>query len=326
MTQYYKLVAINERDQRWMFNEFLNGRLHFGWGWPGSNLNVIKNKSRNEMSKSERIIWRYTQFLVNRLQTGDILIVQFGQPLRQFLIAEVTDGYDYETDEKEDFNHFIHCRPITTEFISIESKYISKSMRHALTKRGHYYQIYPQEAIQNINNLIIEKIWIQDDFNEKLTDEIALSETKSAIIKTTIEMISKKWPAKNFEYFIADLINSTPGMEAVVRDSGKGWDLLIRITDPLSNEILLEDIPLQCKNYAGKVSDRRPIADLRKCIYNSKKNVAYLFIMGELGEDYLKQIAELEEELSEEIGREVKLIVVQQERIAEMYLNSLKLS
>lgn len=48
--------------------------------------------------------------------------------------------------------------------------------------------------------------------------------------------------------------------------------------------------------------------------------------MGELDEDYLKQIEELERELSDDIGREVMLIVVQQERIAEMYLNSLKLS
>ncbi|WP_100399156.1 restriction endonuclease [Bacillus sp. FJAT-44742] len=325
MTRFYKLVAINNRDQEWMYKEFLDGRLHFGWSPPGSYLNILKNKSKNQMSNQEKVTWRYTQFLVNRIKKGDVLLIQFEQPLRKLLIAEVTDGYDYATEEKEDFNHIIHCKPITKDFISIESKYVTKSLRHAITKRGQYYQIYPKEAIKNIEELIEEHLWEKNDYKEKLTNEIAISDTKTAIIETTIDMISKKWPGKAFEYFVEDLIKSIPGMAAAVRDSGKGWDLLIQTTDPLSNEILLEGIPVQCKNYRGIVTDKRPIRDLEKCIINSNKSLAYLFIMGQLEKDYLNAINELQEELTEKLQREVKLAVVQQERIAEMYLNSLKL-
>ena len=159
------------------------------------------------MTNNEKVVWRYTQFLVNRIQSGDFLILQFDQPLRKFLIAKVTEGYDYEENELEDFNHIIHCKPITTDFVSIDSHYISKSMRHALTKRGQYYEIYPEETIKEINKLVKERIWEKEDFDtRKRTIADEMIESKEALKQKAIQVISTKWPSTEFEYLIEDII------------------------------------------------------------------------------------------------------------------------
>jgi hypothetical protein len=53
-------------------------------------------------------------------------------------------------------------------------------------------------------------------------------------------------------------------------DRGKGWDLLIRILNPITGTPLLENVPVQCKNYSGEVSDFNAIDDLERSILHSK--------------------------------------------------------
>lgn len=103
------------------------------------------------------------------------------------------------------------------------------------------------------------------------------------------------------------------------RDSGKGWDLLVRIINPLTQTILLDDVPVQCKNYAGDVTSLAPIDDLERCIRNSNSQVAYLFILGRLSEEFVEALQLRQETLRKELGRPVSLEVVTEDRIAEIY-------
>lgn len=90
--------------------------------------------------------------------------------------------------------------------------------------------------------------------------------------------------------------------------------------NPLTGEILQDGIPVQCKNYTGEVEDDRPIEDLVRCINNSGSEIAILFILGDLTDEYRRRLDLRGEELQRDIGRLVKFEVVDQDRIAEMYL------
>lgn len=323
MIQYFKIVAYREKKVDWMFNEYLEGRVHFGWSGPGSDLRILQKKRNDKilMTSDESITWRRTQFLINRIKKGNRLVIQFEQPLRKFLIAEVTGGYNYTDPEEDDFNHFLECTPLTPDYIDIYSKIISDSLIHDITKRGHYYEIYPDESIKELNELIEHKKWTIEEYTEKRTDESELEKTNEAIIKEVITKISKKWPAKKFEAFIAHVIGKLQGIQVNERaDVGLGWDMLIRIYDPITNEILFDDIPVQCKNKTGNVSESEPIDDLARCIKNSGKNLAYLFILGDLSEDYIKKFDTKQEELTKELGKEISFIIVKQDQIAELYM------
>ena len=158
MHRYFKLVCTREDKTDWMLNEYKAGKVRFGWSWPGSNLRIIAVKSFEEMNEDERITWRFTQFLINRIKTGDRLVLQFERPLRNFLVAEVTGEYQYAENEEDDFNHIMPAKPLTPEYIDIESGLVSLSLRHDLTKRGHYYEIYPEDSVRELEALIENKI------------------------------------------------------------------------------------------------------------------------------------------------------------------------
>jgi hypothetical protein len=72
-----------------------------------------------------------------------------------------------------------------------------------------------------------------------------MAKMNNAIIDSTIEMIQNKWKSKNFEYFISDLLTKLEGVEVKSNiDSGKGWDLTISLRDPLTGDLLLDNISL----------------------------------------------------------------------------------
>jgi len=322
MGRYYKLVCLRENTD-WLLKEYKSGRIRFGWSWPGSDLREIIKKSFEEMSDDEKITWRYTQFLINRVKPGDRIILQFERPLRKFLIAEIIGQYQYAKIEEDDFNHILPCQPITPEYIDIESSIISRSLRHDLSKRGHYYEIYPEDSINELDALISEEKWNSPEYTEKWTEQIELTRTRDNLIENTIQTISKKWKAKDFEIFCSKLLENIEGIEVKIwSDSGKGWDLLIRIFDPISYEILYDDVPVQCKNYEGLVETDKPIEDLERCVKNSDSKLFYLLIIGDLTDNYLKKIYEKQEFLMKEYNREITFKVIGQDRMAELYISA----
>jgi hypothetical protein len=100
-------------------------------------------------------------------------------------------------------------------------------------------------------------------------------------------------------------------------------DLLIKVIDPLTGNILHEDVPVQCKNYSGVVSDFKAIEDLGRCIENTKKDIAYLFILGELSQDFHLELKRKQEQLCQKLGtNRIKLEIVDQTQIAHLYQKS----
>jgi|SaaInl4_135m_RNA_FD_contig_81_698953_length_2487_multi_3_in_0_out_0_3 hypothetical protein len=325
--RFFKLVCLNNDQEEWMLERFHSGYVHFGWSWANSDLRLLEEKINTgkyqTLDEWQRLSWSKTRFLKYRLRMGDRLIIQLKRPLREFLLAEITDGYDFLEEPRNDFNHLLHVKPLTDRPVPVTAEYISKSLRHNLSKRGHYYEIYPTESIEELNELIREEKWLQEtDVERSQTHE--LTDVKTRLIKETIQRISRQWPAQYFEVFTQDLIAAIPGVGVKSPgDRGLGWDLTISMEDPVSGEVVADDVPVQCKNYQGEVLDIRAVSDLKRCFQNSTSNIAYLFIIGTLSKDFMSELGQLEAQISQENQRDIKICVVDQERIAELFLQHL---
>ena len=323
---YFKLVAL-AGDPNWTLDEFKAGRARYGWSWfPGADLRILEN--RTTRTAEEAIVWRYCQSLVRRIEVGNRIVMQFEQPMRRFVIGEVKEpGYEFANDGYRnpdgslDFRHVLHVRPLTPTLIPLDCVEVTAALRHDLTKPGNLYEIYPERSIRALQNLATRAANDELNLSERRSETHTLEETNEAIHRCTIKEISDQWPGKGFEKFVAHLCKNLPYVEVKERrDTRQGWDLLVSVRNPLTGEILQDGIPIQCKNYTGEVEDDRPIEDLVRCIRNSGSEVAILFILGDLTDEYRRRLDLRREELQRDIGRPVKFEVVDQDRIAEMYL------
>jgi hypothetical protein len=325
MNRYFKLVCFHD-DPNHYIQEFLNGRARFGWSGPGSDLRVIGLKAKSEMSEEERITWRYTKFLYERIAPGNRLVIQIEQPLRRILIGEVVPpGYDFSPGDLPDYNHVLHVKPFTRSPIPINSKAVKAALKHDLSKRGQYYEIYPEDSISELDGIVERLASESIDLTSIRTDDDTLDETLQDIKRRIVREISRNWPAKDFERFCEFLCSQVDFIEIKKReDIGKGWDLLLRIINPLTRTTLFDDVPVQCKNYSGIVDLHQPIDDLERCIRNSKGEIAYLFILGDLSHDFRHELERRQESLGKELGHRVSFEVVDQDRIAELYATFLE--
>ena len=319
--RYFKFVALSDHD--WIVNEFLAGRARFGWSWPGSDLRRLEQKET--LTEDERITWRYTQFLIRRLNTGDRLVCQFQQPMREFWIGEVTAaGYEFDGNPRDDFNHIIHVEPLTPQAVSVKASFVPAALRHDLTKRGHYYEIYPEESIACLDRLVATKPWLSAAVDRDRTEADEFDDARARMIRETIRRIQEQWKATAFEVFCDHLCRGIDWIEVHSRqDTKQGWDLLIRILDPITGELLIDEVPVQCKNYDGEVDDDRPIEDLQRAIKNSGASLAYLFIMGTITDSFRTKLERAQDSMSVELDRPITLRLLDQETIAELYLRTL---
>ena len=147
MPRYFKLVCLS--DPAWLVGEFRNGRARFGWSPPGTDLREIRKKEWGTWSEEQRVAWTYTKFLLERVRPGDRIVVQLEQPLERFLIGEVIEpGYEFSPGTLDDFNHVLNVRPLTTDPLPVNSKDVSGALKHDLSKRGQYYEIYPERSLE----------------------------------------------------------------------------------------------------------------------------------------------------------------------------------
>ena len=261
-----------------------------------ADLRILERKTT--LTAEEAIVWRYCQFLVRHIEVGDRIVMQFEQPMRQFVIGEVIEpGYDFADDGYRrddgslDFRHVLHVRPLTPTPIPLDCAEVTPALRNDLTKRGNYYEIYPKRSIRALQNLATRAGKGELDLSKKRSDALTLEETEKEIRCRTIRSISEQWPGKEFEKFVAHLCKNLPYVEVKEkRDTRKGWDLLVSVRNPLTGEILQDGIPIQCKNHTGRVEDDRPIEDLVRCIKNSRSEVAILFILGDLTDEYRRRL------------------------------------
>lgn len=333
MSRWFKLCCFNEDREEWMKQELLEGRLHFGWSPPGSDLRRLDDMSwgecdklilgNDEWSATGSEIYRTGQFLLNRIASTDRIAVQLTQPLREFYLFEVVEGYDYPTLEQSDFNHILKGRPLAPGAITYFSKYVTNELRHALSKRGKYYQIYPEGALKELDEILESKLWTRNDIKDETSQSIEMMKLQDAVIDRTVTLIQQKWQSKYFEQFVADVLRNLPGIELKAEgDSGYGWDLTITIRDVLTGEVLLDDIPIQCKNYEGLVSTTKPFEDLERAIKNSPEHVrtAYLVIIGDLTEKFYHSLEAFETKVRSELQREIEFRVIDQRQLARLYL------
>jgi len=331
--RYFKLVVCpfgpSETPGDWVEKvrrQILDGKAHFGWSWipmdpehGTANLWELQKKLQRgeQLEGGERVVWNRCQFLIKRIEIGDRLIIQTERPLRQFLIVEVTGPYGFLGTER-DFNHYLECRAITEEYVNIDL--VPQYVRHALTRRGRYYQIYGEATIEYLDSMIELKSWRGEEAHPR-THAHEKEETNEEIIAKVIKIIHKRWPAEGFETFMKELIGKMPGVEVVdSKASHKGWDFLIGIQDPCSGEFLHDRVPVQCKNYTDEVINDRPIEDLKRCVTNSDSSIVYLFILGDVTDEFKEKLADAAERAGDNAGRDVQFRIMDQHEIARLYM------
>jgi hypothetical protein len=328
---WFKLLAINEGKEDWMLEELKKGNLRYGWSPRGSNLRVLDTHNWEELDKiilkapdweaTGSVIYRRGAFLINRITSGDKIVVQFFYSSDEYYLFEVTDGYVYSNPEYDEFNHILKGKLINEKPLLKYSQILSNILRHDLSKRGRYYQIYSTDSCQELERIIKNEAWnatVDKKFMETEYDRM-----NEDIITNTIDRIHIRWPSKQFECFIINLLKKIDGIEIKTdRDSYQGWDLTISIRDKLTGELLYDDVPVQCKNYGGDVNSEKPIEDLERCVKNSNKSVSifYLFIIGNLTEFFYKKLNESEIRMKNEYKRDISYKVVDQIQIARLYL------
>lgn len=319
--RYFKVVATHRGKEEWMLKEFNNGRLRFGWGWKDCDLREIAKIPRGDRSSNQKKAWRYSQFLLNRIKIGDRLVIQHKQPLRKFLLAEVTGDYFFDSNPGEDFNHILSIKPHYKDYIDLNSKIIPGYLKKALTKRGQYYEIYPTDAINKLNEIIEGRSWKSEDYDDhrKFNDE--LDDSASEVLETVKKTISKHWKAKDFEKFNENLLQLIPGVDVkFAGDRGEGYDLLIQATDPLTLEVLSDQIPVQCKAYKGKVNKIEAVNDIERAIRNTDSKLGYIAILGDLTDYFRDYVIETEERLSNELNEDVKIKILDHDNLARLAL------
>lgn len=334
--RYFKLVVCpfgpGETPKDWVEKvrrQILDGKAHYGWSWipmdpphGTADLRVLLKKLQRgeQLEGKEKVVWNRCQFLIKRIEIGDRLIIQTERPLRRFLIVEVTGPYGFLGTES-DFNHYLECKAITEEYVNIDL--VSQYVRHDLrNKRGHYYRIDRKATIEYLDSMIERKSWRGEEAHPR-THAHEKEETKDESIAGVIKIIQRRWPAKDFETFMKELIGKMPCVELVddSKDNHKGWDFLIRIPDPLcSGELLHDRVPVQCKNYTDEVNCDKPIDDLMRCVQNSDSTIFYLCILGDVTEEFKEKLADAAERAGDNAGRDVQFRIVDQHEIAIQYM------
>ena len=320
---YFKLNAFREDTPDWIHQQVLKGKAHFGWSGLGMDLRTLQKKleEKKPLNEVEKKCWRMTQFLIYRIKTGDRLIIQTERPLRRFLLAEVIGPYGFLGSEN-DFNHYLECKAITEDYIPIASAIIPAWVRHGLSKRGQYYRIKPEATIRHFDSLIGQELWKSSEAQKTRDVPLEKEHMERDVIKKIIESISTRWPGPQLETFAKELFEKIPEVEVVAGsgDVGKGWDFLINIRDPLSDEFLHERVPVQCKNYRGAVATNLPIDDLKRSVRNSESTIAYLVILGNLTDEFNQNLDDAEDALKSDLGRDVKFRTIDQDEIAKLYM------
>ncbi len=317
--RYFKFNAYRED---WIHRQVLNGKAHFGWSGTGMDLSELK--TRDQLDDDEKKCWRMASFLINRIKIGDRLIIQTERPLCRVLIAEVTGPYGFLGSE-DDFNHYLECRAITKNYIASDAEFIPAWVRRDLSKRGQYYQIYDPKTVRHFDSLIEQRLWESPAANRKRTPDLEKERMESEVIEKTIDIISTRWQGKAFETFAKELFKKIPGVEVVPDsgDSGKGWDFLINILNPLSDEYLHENVPVQCKNYRDDVETAQPMNDLRRSFRNSESTIAYLFILGNLTDEFNQKLEDTGVALKSDLGRDIKFSTLDQDAIAKLSMKDM---
>lgn len=327
-SRYFKLISTFEGMEDWVAAEFFAGRARYGWSPPGADLRGYLSgvKPWEDWPEDIRWAWSPSQFLIRRLQVGDRIVMQTRQPLREFLIGEVVSpGYDFDGTQN-DFNHILHVRPLVSKPVSVNSSLVPEFLKHDLSKRGRYYEIYPERSIVALDELVARAATAPLALTTPRSERDAFDRAREDSRSQLAKVISGTWPAEQFEDFCQDLLKRLPYVEVKTwSDTGQGWDMKVQFVNPITGAVLIDEVPVQCKNYVGQVLTQRPIDDLERCVRNSGATRAMLLIMGDLTEEYLQQIAERAAKLTEELRREIVFEVVDQDRIAEMYAATLGL-
>lgn len=285
-----------------------NGIVRFGWSYdPSLNLEILKNKSWEEMNEKEVESYKKSQFLLD-IKEGD-WVVQINLPeWGECIAGEVVGKYAFGEPCEGCGGDFRHEIPVDKNSIVVFNRndfHILPVISRRLKLQGSHWKIYQEnEFFQSIANL-------KNSFQSKLTDretkelyylKEGLSDTLSGIVKK----IHDNHPGKALEHFCAEIFRKIPDVEVIENGSGGGSDygadLIVkyRTKIPGLNTERDETMVVQIKSYEGEHWDTNAVKQLENAIFKFKADSGLIITTGNKTETLEKAF----EELGEKLGRD----------------------
>lgn len=323
MPNYYKLVCAGENKSEWLFSEYLAGRVRFGYGWPECDLRILAQQDAETLTDNQLLAWHYAQFLINKLIYGDCLILQFEEPLNKIVIARVTEGYDYDENEKEDFNQIVRCVPLCDKYIYLSCSAVSFSLYRCLSKKGEYFQIFAADAISEINSLIRGNGLKNDYSPQEQRTPVGYSGAARRMSQNENKYAPQKQASLQFQNMVCALIENCDNFEVMKPDAGpQGCDLLMHIIDPLSREILHAEVPVLCKTNITDDVIPAILDELETCVRCFNSGIVYLFVSNELSANMQRYIKLRRIRLSRDSRNDIHFIIIGKTQIAQLAAKS----
>ena len=205
----------------WAFNEpgnvdfvsksVVEGTSRFGWSYfDTADLNVLKDKSWEEMNEDEQICWKQSWFMLD-IQKDDWIVHINVPEWGKCTTAKVISGYSFENEGNEvgDFRHMIEIDKESVIIFDRNDDNILPIVSRKLKLRGRYWRIYCEaEFFLSIKNLETAEVNL-----EGLTRGVYyLKKELSEPLKNITNLIHKNHPGKELEKFIAEILRRMPNV------------------------------------------------------------------------------------------------------------------
>ncbi len=263
-----------------------SGVSRFGWSWfEEADLNTLKHKKWEEMSKDEQEVWSKSAFLLDVAEDDWIVHINIPE-WGKCTAAKVIKPYYFEKKAiKEDFRHCVGVNLESVTEFDRNDQNVHPLLSRKLKLRGRFWRIYcEKEFFQSLKNLKENAIDIGSESKGTFFLKTELSEP----LKQITELIHKNHDGKNLEKFMADVFREVPFVENVI-ENGFGWgtdygaDLIVEYRSglPINGLEKIEKIVVQIKSYEGEHWETHAVEQIEEAINQYEANAGMLITTAE---------------------------------------------
>ena len=329
----YEISELSE-IRKFLVNSLYNGVVKFGWSYLDSNnetsdLNILKNKDWEAMTKDEIICYKKSAFLLD-IKKGD-WIVQINLPEWGKCIAgQVTEEYQFGKGCPvcDDFRHELQIDKNTIVEFDRNDDNVLPLISRRLKLQGAHWQIYAKdEFLQSIKNLREP-----DPIRLKQSDTKELYHLRndfSTLLGEITSKIHNNNPEKKLEHFLAEVFRRVPNViEVLEYGQNKGFgtdfgaDLIVNYRAGISilNRERTEKMVVQIKSYEGEHYGTEAVEQIETAINKFNADCGLLITTGTTTKILEKALEELSNRLSEDGNKVIPVELIAGSDVARFVL------
>ena len=303
----YALKVSNEATETIVNSLSEDGVARYGWSYVYSDLNILKKKRREEMSKEEKNCFK-ANFLL-KIEKGDYIVYINTPSYGKCTVAKIEKEY-YWKDLGEDFNHCLGIDKKSIKVFDRNDEQINPTLSRRFKLQGKYWQIYYVDEFKEL----LKKLEVGELSGKKSSASSRYNKMMEEILPE-LENITKKiqynHPEKTLEELIQMILENQPNIQTVERKSGradKGGDLIC-VFDTGMNIFGIdkqEKCAIQVKSYSGEMDYKRAIKDIEN-VFESDDEITCGMIIS-TADNISKSFEEKFNELVDNSGKRIGLL------------------